>query len=247
MLDATSSNLSYDSENGRFTYHDNSGRIKSSLDVGGFTVTAYDSNNQILSVTDTTSVHRQLTALEYVNILNTILDKNLDDSNIADWFPPSGMFDSAYFSSWNNSDSSFYVQTPGGDGWQSQNDQNNKGYISLKNYKFENELSLYTHDSTMNPEGTDIRIWADSNSYLDIQKLQYIGSPNDAMESVVYINNGENSDSSNSSYYKANIIIKNVDIINNSGSYSVYINNGVEETIQYSDINVVKIDFQNQG
>ena len=225
--------------NGVISYCDNSGEIKAVLDVGGYTITAYEDGREIVSVSDDSVVYRQLNEKEYVNLLNTILRDNLVESGIKDWFPPEGAGEGGRTDDFGDENNGFYVRTPGGKFWSSQN-RSDPGWIQFRNnYSHDGIELIYlnTHSGNDNPAGNDIRIWAGDNGgegYLGIDPLQYIGSMNNAKyPSTVYITAAPDS-----GFLPANIVIDNIDIINNTGSYNVSINGAENKQVQYSDCSV---------
>ena len=81
--------LSYHVEgllDGTYTYYDNTGILRDSLEVTGYTITA---SNDVFS-TDIEQVAgtviRQLKTEEYVNLLNTVLHENLSNVPFRDWW-----------------------------------------------------------------------------------------------------------------------------------------------------------------
>lgn len=231
--------LSTNYSNGEISYSDNSGEIKAVLDVGGYTITAYEDSREIVSVSDDSVVYRQLNEKEYVNLLNTILCDNLVESGIKDWFPPESPSVSQTYKNMFSKDG-FYVQSATGGTWDYTSQSDAPGWIEFRNnYKHKGIESLYlnTHASTDNPAGNDIRIWADDNGglgYLGIDHLQYIGS----IENADYLSTVYITAAPGSGFLPANIVIDNIDIINNTGSYDVSINGAENKQVQYNDCSV---------
>ena len=172
--------LSYEAEgllDGTYTYYDNTGILRDSLDVTGYTITA--SNDVFSTVIEqvTGSARRQLKAVEYVNLVNNVIYVNLkaavEEKNIVDWFPPKDASLGTSYNDWSND--GFYVRTATGGGLNtSQSDS--PGWISMTEYSHYGNLTFNTRTGAY---GIDIRIWANSSEggagYLGNDTLYYIG------------------------------------------------------------------------
>ena len=150
--------LSYHVEgllDGTYTYYDNTGILRDSLDVTGYTITA--SNDVFSTVIEqvTGSARRQLKAVEYVNLVNNVIYVNLktavEEKNIVDWFPPKeASFDTSY-NDWSND--GFYVRTAAGGGWNNTSQSDSPGWISMTEYSHYGNLTFNTRTGAY---GSDI-------------------------------------------------------------------------------------------
>ena len=172
--------LSYHVEgllDGTYTYYDNTGVLRDSLDVTGYTITATNDsfsteNEQVLG-----TARRQLKPVEYVNLLNSMLYINLkaavEEESITDWYPPKDRVLSTHYKEWSNE--GFYVKTPTGGG-RNTSQSDSPGWISMTGYKHYGTLTFTTRTGN---DGIDIRIWTTDNSiwpyYVGNNQLYYIG------------------------------------------------------------------------
>ena len=209
---------------GTYTYHDDTGILRDSLDITGYTIAA--SNGSGLSseaVPVDGSARRQLKAEEYVNLLNGVLSFNLANVGFSDWW--TGSWDVA-----SGGDSSQNEYAPG-NGFEVHSAHggtspgSNPGWIGLRDYSQYGSLLFNTRTGG---DWVDIRIWADdggSGGYLGVDPLKYIG----------YMDNDSNAearqgfvDITGDGYWPAVVQLYNIDVttISSNAYYNVTINDG---------------------
>ena len=236
--------LSYHVEgllDGTYTYYDNTGILKDSLDVTGYTIKA--SNDAFSTDTEqvTGTVRRQLKAVEYVNLLNTVLYENLSNVPFRDWW--TGSVASEGDTSQNHAapGNGFSVYTTHGSGGilglsDKPVDAPDRGWIQLANVKaFNSELNFYTRTGD---NWKDIRILPGDEGkagYLDVDPLVYIGYDNLSGETgnqgfveITGVSNG---------FWPAVVQMVNINVqtVDTSGNayYNVTINKG--STVKIND------------
>lgn len=236
--------LSYHVEgllDGTYTYYDNTGILRDSLEVTGYTITASNDvfSTDIEQVAGT--VRRQLKTEEYVNLLNTVLHENLSNVPFRDWW--TGSVASEGDTSQNHAapGNGFSVYTTHGSGGilgLSDNpvDAPDRGWIQLANVKaFNSELNFYTRTGD---NWKDIRILPGDEGkagYLDVDPLVYIGYDNLSGETgnqgfveITGVSNG---------FWPAVVQMVNINVqtVDTSGNayYNVTINKG--STVKIND------------
>lgn len=238
--------LSYHVEgllDGTYTYYDNTGILRDSLEVTGYTITASNDvfSTDIEQVAGT--VRRQLKTEEYVNLLNTVLHENLSNVPFRDWWTGSVASEGDTSQNHDAPGNGFSVYTTHGSGGilgLSNNpvDAPDRGWIQLANVKaFNSELNFYTRTGD---NWKDIRILPGDEGkagYLDVDPLVYIGYDNLSGETgnqgfveITGVNNG---------YWPAVVQMVNINVqtVDTSGNayYNVTINNGPTVKIDDSE------------
>ena len=228
---------------GTYTYYDNTGILRDSLEVTGYTITASNDvfSTDIEQVAGT--VRRQLKTEEYVNLLNTVLHENLSNVPFRDWWTGSVASEGDTSQNHDAPGNGFSVYTTHGSGGilgLSNNpvDAPDRGWIQLANVKaFNSELNFYTRTGD---NWKDIRILPGDEGkagYLDVDPLVYIGYDNLSGETgnqgfveITGVNNG---------YWPAVVQMVNINVqtVDTSGNayYNVTINNGPTVKIDDSE------------
>lgn len=238
--------LSYHVEgllDGAYTYYDNTGILRDSLDVTGYTIRA--SNDAFSTVIEqvTGVARRQLKAEEYVNLLNTVLYENLSNVTFSDWW--TGKF--LGIGSDQNSitfDNGFSAYSADGADWGGDSSNplkipsDGRGWIQLSDVKaFNSELNFYTRTGG---NWKDIRILPYDEGgagFLDTDSIHYIGynnfegeTDNQGFVEITGVDNG---------FWPAVVQMVNINVqtVDTSGNayYNVTINNGATEKIDDSE------------
>ena len=238
--------LSYHVEgllDGAYTYYDNTGILRDSLDVTGYTIRA--SNDAFSTVIEqvTGVARRQLKAEEYVNLLNTVLYENLSNVTFSDWW--TGKF--LGIGSDQNSitfDNGFSAYSADGADWGGDSSNplkipsDGRGWIQLSDVKaFNSELNFYTRTGG---NWKDIRILPYDEGgagFLDADSIHYIGynnfegeTDNQGFVEITGVDNG---------FWPAVVQMVNINVqtVDTSGNayYNVTINNGATEKIDDSE------------
>ena len=230
---------------GTYTYYDNTGILRDSLDVTGYTIIA---TNDTLSTEDEQiagTARRQLKPVEYVNLLNTVLHENLGNVTFRDWWTGSAEFSGGDKSqNHNDFENGFSVYTTDGAGTGWLIDPGNpvnaptRGWIQLSNVKaFNSELNFYTRTGG---NWKDIRILPTDTGgagYQGVDELHYIGynnfegeTNNQGFVEITGVNNG---------FWPAVVQMVNINVqtVDTSGNayYNVTINNGATVKIDDSE------------
>ncbi len=238
--------LSYHVEgllDGTYTYYDNTGILRDSLEVTGYTIRA--SNDAFSTVIEqvTGVARRQLKAEEYVNLLNTVLYENLSNVTFSDWW--TGKF--LGIGSDQNSitfDNGFSAYSADGADWGGDSSNplkipsDGRGWIQLSDVKaFNSELNFYTRTGG---NWKDIRILPYDEGgagFLDTDSIHYIGynnfegeTDNQGFVEITGVDNG---------FWPAVVQMVNINVqtVDTSGNayYNVTINDGATVKINDSE------------
>ena len=235
--------LSYHVEgllDGAYTYYDNTGILRDSLDVTGYTIRA--SNDACSTVIEqvTGVARRQLKAEEYVNIVNSILSSAIEKANFNDWFTPGGRNPEP--DSYTDGGLKITTASSSISGGLDEMSCNNPGWIEMREYQTPLFMGLLFNTDAANQ---DIRIWSDGinkstgTQYWGDQKLLKVGGLEDdgqARGKVVITDTATD----RPKYYSAEVILHNIDVQNDTNDeyYLVSINNGTQVQINDSDVPV---------
>ena len=228
--------LSYDGVD-TYTYFDNTGTLRDTLDVSGYSIMASSEFDATDAKSMDNSVRRQLKAVEYVNLLNNALQENLSKVGFSDWWTGPWGLGSDGDTKQNSyaPDNGFEVCSADGTALEPEKAPT-QGYIKLTSFMpYGNDLIF---NSRTGSSGNDIRILPSDNDgagYLDIDKLNYIGYDNRSDDT------GKQGfvDITSDVYGSITIQLHNINVqsIDTSGNayYIVTINNGNPEKILDSE------------
>ena len=232
--------LSYDGVD-TYTYFDNTGTLRDTLDVSGYSIIASSEFDATDAKSMDNSVRRQLKAVEYVNLLNNALQENLSKVGFSDWWTGPWGLGSDGDTKQNSyaPDNGFEVCSADGTALEPEKAPT-QGYIKLTSFMpYGNDLIF---NSRTGSSGNDIRILPSDNDgagYLDIDKLNYIGYDNRSDDT------GKQGfvDITSDVYGSITIQLHNINVqsIDTSGNayYIVTINNGKPEQI-FDNENIVR-------
>ena len=231
--------LSYDGVD-TYTYYDNTGTLKDTLDISGYSIMASNDYDSTDAKAIDETVNRQLKEIEYVNFVNTILHNAITSVSFSDWFA-AGFIDPSP-NTYNDGGLKITTASSSMSGGVNEQSCSNPGWIEMRNY-----TSLMYPGLNFNTDSSnqDIRIWSDGingsegTQYIGTQKLLKIGGLEDDGEARGTVNITDIS-SGRPLYYSAQVILHNIDVQNKTEDeyYLVSINNGTQLKIKDTDVSV---------
>ncbi len=208
--------LSYDKENGRYTYYDGRGVMKESALIFNYSVQGMHDNSISSAAANSNLVTRQLNAYEWINLVNVELQEHLGLANsqfYGDWFPPAEPYVSStqYKYDSDNENIEIYSATGGGSNTTVKTD--NAPYIKLSDYVstvFDGFHLTTSPEKLMLAPNSSGNYWGDN--YLSV-----IGANDYSSENSVVITPDDDG------YYGVTVEYVNVNLRENKGSYIVTI------------------------